>query len=163
MLRIRVPDFRINTFKSFKVMPDTPSHGSSTKRSTPFNIHEYVATFFLPDSMLDYFDIVWAEEKTITRKHDERYKTEFHMFLDEKDNRPEELKSLRPNGFTEETVIDDFPVRNRKFILHVRRRRWLDDDEHSIVLNVYQLTADGTRLSEEFASFLKRSSSIIIP
>lgn len=44
-------------------MPDT----SSTKRSTPFNIHEYVATFFLPDSMLDYFDIVWAEEKTITR------------------------------------------------------------------------------------------------
>lgn len=82
--------------------------------------------------MLDYFDIVWAEEKT-----------------------------LRPNGFTEETVIDDFPVRNRKFILHVRRRRWLDDDGHSIVLNVYQLTANGTRLSEDFASFLKRSSSII--
>lgn len=48
--------------------------------STLFNIHEYVATFFLPDSMLDYFDIVWVEE----------------------------------------TVIDDFPVRNRKFILHVR-------------------------------------------
>ena len=38
-------------------MPET----SSTKRSTPFNIHEYVATFFLPDSMLDYFDIVWAD------------------------------------------------------------------------------------------------------
>ena len=113
--------------------------------------------------MLDYFDIVWAEEKNITRKHDERYKTEFHMYLDEKDNRPEKLKSLRPNGFTEETVIDDFPVRNRKFILHVRRRRWLDDDGHSIVLNVYQFTADGTRLSEEFASFLKRSSSTIIP
>lgn len=138
-------------------MPDT----SSTKRSTPFNIHEYVATFFLPDSMLDYFDIVWAEEKTITRKHNERYKTEFHMYLDEKDNRPEKLKALRPNGFTEETVIDDFPVRNRKFIIHVRRRRWLDDDGHSIVLNVYQLTADGTRLSEEFASFLKRSISTI--
>ncbi len=24
VLRIRVPDFRINTFKSVKVMPDTP-------------------------------------------------------------------------------------------------------------------------------------------
>ncbi|MCQ2168743.1 MAG: hypothetical protein MJY69_08825 [Bacteroidales bacterium] len=57
VLRIRVPDFRINIFKSFKVMPDT----SGTKPTTPFNIHEYVATFFLPDSMLDYFDIVWAE------------------------------------------------------------------------------------------------------
>ena len=56
-------------------MPDTPAPGSGTKPTTPFNIHEYVATFFFPDSMLDYFDIVWAEEKTITRKHDERYKT----------------------------------------------------------------------------------------
>ena len=63
--------------------------------------------------MLDYFDIVWAEEKSVTRKHDERYKTEFHMYLDEKDNRPEELKSLRPNGFTEETMIDDFPLTER--------------------------------------------------
>ena len=53
VLRIRVPDFCINTFKYFKVMPDTPAPGSGTKRSTPFNIHEYVATFFLPDSMLD--------------------------------------------------------------------------------------------------------------
>ena len=91
--------------------------------STPFNIHEYVATFFLPDSTLDYFDIVWAEE----------------------------------------TVIDDFPVRNRKFILHVRRRRWLDADGHNVVLNVYQPTAEGTRLSEEFASFLKRNSLMTTP
>ena len=66
--------------------------------STHSNIHEYVATFFLPDSMLDYFDIVWAEEKTITHKHDECYKTEFHMYLDEKDNRPEELKGLHPTA-----------------------------------------------------------------
>ena len=72
----------------------------------------YVATFFLPDSMLDYFDIVWAEEKSVAHMHNERYKTEFHMYLDEKDNRTEQLKTLRSNGFTEETVIDDFPVRN---------------------------------------------------
>ena len=77
--------------------------------------------------------------------HNERYKTEFHMYLDEKDNRTEQLKTLRPNGFTEETVIDDFPVRNRKFILHVRRRRWLDADGHNVVLNVYQLTAEGNQ------------------
>lgn len=137
--------------------------GNTAIPSTSFNFHEYVATFFLPDSMLDYFDIVWAEEKSVAHKHNERYKTEFHMYLDEKDNRTEQLKSLRPNGFTEETVIDDFPVRNRKFILHVRRRRWLDADGHNVVLNVYQLTAEGTRLSEEFASFLKRNSLMTTP
>lgn len=81
--------------------------------------------------------------------HNERYKTEFHMYLDEKDNRTEQLKTLRSNGFTEETIIDDFPVRNRKFILHVRRRRWLDADGHNVVLNVYQLTAEGKRLTKK--------------
>ena len=36
------------------------------------------------------------------------------MYLDERDNRPDEMQALRPNGFTEETVISDFPVRDKK-------------------------------------------------
>ena len=36
------------------------------------------------------------------------------MYLDERDNRTEEMQALRPNGFTEETVISDFPVRDKK-------------------------------------------------
>ena len=30
------------------------------------------------------------------------------------------LQALRPNGFTEETVISDFPVRDKKLTLHIR-------------------------------------------
>ncbi len=47
------------------------------------------------------------------------------MYLDERDNRTDEMQDLRPNGFMEETVISDFPVRDKKKTLHIRRRRWL--------------------------------------
>ena len=36
------------------------------------------------------------------------------MYLDDRDNRTDEMQALRPNGFTEETVISDFPVRDKK-------------------------------------------------
>ena len=62
---------------------------------------------------------------------------------------------LKPNGFTEPTVIKDFPVRNRNLILHVRRRRYLDENGKNVILNLYPTTAEGTRYSEEFAVFLK--------
>ena len=51
-----------------------------------------------------------------------------HMYLDERDNRTAEMQDLRPNGLTEETVISDFPVRDRKLTLHIRRRRWLAEE-----------------------------------
>jgi hypothetical protein len=53
------------------------------------------------------------------------------MYLDERDNRIEEMQALRPNGFTEETVISDFPVRDKKLTLHIRRRRWLTPEGKS--------------------------------
>ena len=78
-----------------------------------------------------------------------------HIYLDELDNRSKEQQALIPNGFTEPTIINDFPIRDRKVVLHIRRHRWLDADGHNIVLNVYNLATKGTRYSEEFAAFLK--------
>lgn len=67
---------------------------------------------------------------------------------------------LKPNGFTEPTVIKDFPVRNRNLILHVRRRRYLDENGKNVILNLYPTTAEGTRYSEEFAVFLKGADGL---
>ncbi len=78
-----------------------------------------------------------------------------HIYLDEQDNRTKAQSSLSANGFTEATLINDFPIRDRKVVLHVRRRRWLDAEGHNVVLNVYNLATQGTRYSEEFAAFLK--------
>ena len=71
-----------------------------------------------------------------------------------RDNRTDEMQDLRANGFTEETVISDFPVRDKKLTLHIRRR-WLTPEGKSVILNMYPLVAEGTRYSAEFAAFLK--------
>ena len=72
-----------------------------------------------------------------------------------RDNRSEDQFALKPNGFTETTDIKDYPIRNRKVVLHVRRRRYLDSDGHNIILNRYPLTSDGTKVSVEFGLFFK--------
>ena len=96
-------------------------------------------------------------------KKDILYSSSLHIYLDERDNRPDDLQELRPNGFTEETVISDFPVRDRKAVLHVRRRRWLTPEGKNVVLNVYPLATPGTRYCAEFAAFLKDSLGYLFP
>ena len=63
---------------------------------------------------------------------------------------------LRPNGFTEGCDVTDFPIRDHKVVLRIRRRRWLDADGHNAVFNNYELTAAGTSYSKEFADVLKK-------
>ena len=112
--------------------------------------------YFLPDGLLDYFEPVMAEDREHQIKKDEVYKRELHLFFDERDNRTEDLQYLRPNGFTEERLISDFPARARKLTLHIRRRRWLDKDGKNVILDVYTLANNGTKFSDEFAEFLKK-------
>lgn len=114
----------------------------------------FFLSFILPEGMLSYFDIVHIDEES---SPDEELFTGgiLHIYLDELDNRQADQQHLRPNGFTEPTLINDFPIRDHKVVLHVRRRRWLNEDDHNVVLNVYNLAVTGTRYSEEFAAFLK--------
>ena len=112
--------------------------------------------YMFPKDMLKYFEITNAEEE-YTGKYDET-KTEIvllHVFMDERDLRDEEWHDLKPNGFTEPRIIHDFPLRELKVVLHVRRRRWLAEDGGSVILNRIPLAADGTSYSAEFAAFLK--------
>ena len=128
------------------------------KKSSNINT-DFIISFFLPEGMIDWFEVVNIEEEanTGTAKADVLYNSVLNIYLDERDNRTEETKELRPNGFTEPTVIKDYPIRNRKVLLHVRRRRYLDADNRNIILNNYPLTADGTKVSVEFGLFLKDS------
>ena len=53
--------------------------------------------------------------------------------------------------------ITDFPIRDHKVILVLRRRRWIDTrtgKSFSLPLNI-DITASGTRYSKEFGVFLK--------
>lgn len=124
------------------------------KTSTDTNKYVFMSSFLLPDGMLDFFDVTRIDEEAAPQ---EVLYTGgiLHIYLDELDNRTEENQSLRPNGFTEPTLVNDFPIRDRKVVLHIRRRRWLDEDGRNVILNVYNLAVTGTRYSEEFAAFLK--------
>ena len=114
----------------------------------------FMSSFFLPQGMLDFFDIVRVNEEP--RPDEEVYTGGvLHIHLDEQDNRTADQQSLRANGFTEATLVNDFPIRDHKVVLHIRRRRWLDEEGKNVVLNVYKLAVTGTRYSEEFAAFLK--------
>ena len=99
---------------------------------------DFIISFFLPDGMIDWFEV-----------------RILNIYLDERDNRSEDQMGLKPNGFTEATVIKDYPIRNRKVLLHVRRRRYLDADGRNIILNQYPLNTEGTKVSVEYGLFFK--------
>ncbi len=101
----------------------------------------------LPQELFDYFDIInlKIEDKTLK------------IYLDEKNIIPKEFLSekLSSKGFHSEVVIQDFPIRDKKVFLHVRRRRWLVESTNKIVSRDWNTVAKGTRLTGEFAAFLK--------
>lgn len=107
------------------------------EKNTSSILSDFIISFFLPDGMIDWFEIVRMEEEPNTGKAkvDALYDSILNIYLDERDNREGEQLELKPNGFTEPTVIKDYPIRNRKVLLHVRRRRYLDADGRNIILN----------------------------
>jgi len=104
--------------------------------------------YVLPQEIVDTFDLVNIQECEET----------LHLYLDECEIVPEEYKelTLSPNGFYESSTIKDFPLRDKKVVLHVRRRRWIDNKGQSYSRR-WDLVAEGTRYSKEFASFLKEA------
>lgn len=100
-----------------------------------------------PKDITEHFRIVHIESlPTVMVVHFEE-KDEFHD--------AEPGHEYAPNGFYEASRINDFPIRDKKVTLVVRRRRWTDRSTGKSVGNRYELTAEGTRHSKEFAAFLK--------
>lgn len=90
-----------------------------------------LAECLLPEEMVEYFDVVKVEIEGYG------------------------IGQLRPNGFYEESVVRDYPVRGRKMSFHIKRRRWIDTETSRSVSRQWDLVAEGTRFSKEFAAFLK--------
>lgn len=123
------------------------------------DFYKGLAIYILPDGVTNYFDLTDFSEEP-ARKVGQLYKAELHLYLDERDNRPEGFAGIKPNGFTEEKQILDFPVRNRRTVLHVRRRRWLTTDGKSVIVplaDAAKIAYEGTSYSKELALFLNRA------
>ena len=101
----------------------------------------------LPEGTLDYFIISDVKESS----------TEIVIYLEEKNEVPGEYSSMQveSKGFYEPVVVQDFPIRGKKLFLNIRRRRWIVKDEGRYVSRNWKLVAEGSRITHDFASFLK--------
>ena len=100
--------------------------------------------------ILDYFLISGVEQTS----------QEIHISLDEKMN-PKLSNDVHfeSKGFMEAVNVTDFPIRDHKVILKIRRRRWTDlrtGKSFSIPIDL-DIVVKGTRYSKEFGSFLKET------
>lgn len=122
-------------------------------------MYEGLASYFLPTGILEYFEVTDFAE-VATQDAEVLYTTELHIYLDERDNRTPDMCGSVSNGFDAESCILDFPARDKKTVLHVRRRRWTmpDGTTKSVDINKeMQIKHPGTRYSKDFALFLKES------
>ena len=127
------------------------------KETTSLTIYESLARVILPEGILTLFEVTdVSTEHTGIIEETGLERTIIHIELRERDLRDKEWQDLKPNGFTEPKLINDFPIRDHKVVLHVIRRRWTDGDGHNVVLPHESLTASDTRYSKEFADVLKK-------
>ena len=134
-----------------------------TEEDKVLKLYKFFADFFLPAGMLDYFEIERMEESSPSKDaiaKGAEYSSVLDIYLKELDNRDAAQQNLQMNGYTEYTTIEDFPIRDRKVRLHIRRRRWLDKEGKSIIINAYPIKEDGSRYSPEFAAFLKEAHGL---
>ncbi len=104
----------------------------------------------LPQGILAYFLLTDFTSST----------SEISLYLEEKNTIPEEYGSdkLISKGFFDEITVQDFPLRGKAVYLHIRRRRWLNQTTGTVVFRDWNMVAQGTRMTTEFASFLKAIS-----
>lgn len=108
---------------------------------------QVLVRYILPADIFDNFDIVGIEEKSEV----------LHIHLDEESIPPSGYTAAQvsANGFLPSSSVYDFPIRDRKVVLHIRRRRWVEKDTGKSLSRLWEITAEGTRYTVSFAAFLK--------
>ena len=104
-------------------------------------------SLLLPSSLTALFELDRFEEKDGA----------IHFYLSEKNLPPAKFagQPLLSKGFFDEATLRDFPLRGKPCYLHLKRRRWLNTESGKTVFNDWHDVAEGTRLTVEFAAFLK--------
>ncbi len=104
-----------------------------------------IANLLLPEFLIEYFELTDHKVKG----------EELHFYFKEKNEQPTEYSTskLSSKGFYPESTIQDFPIRGKQVYLHITRRRWLNETSNQVVFRNWNLVAQGTRMTNEFATF----------
>ena len=101
--------------------------------------------FLLPEFILENFELTSID----------RPDGVFHVYIEEKNADDPERKNLRSKGFFPTITVQDFPIRGHQVFLHIKRRRWLNTQSGKVVYRDWTQVGKGTRMTSEFAAFLK--------
>ncbi|MGH9877896.1 MAG: ISAon1 family transposase N-terminal region protein [Nitrososphaerales archaeon] len=107
---------------------------------------ELISALF-PEGLLNYFDLTQFSQDAAGLR----------IYLEERNVIPQEAEGLvyHSKGFYPEVEIQDFPIRGKKVYLCIKRRRWENQLTGEIVSRDWKLVQSGTRMTAEFAAFLK--------
>jgi hypothetical protein len=111
--------------------------------------------YLLPEFILTYFELTGVERSSDV----------LHVYLEEKNYETSDRSKvdLLSKGFLPETTIQDFPIRDKRVFLHVKRRRLLNSRTGKLEQRDWQEVASGTRMTKEFALFLNQIGEFIPP
>ena len=109
---------------------------------------EEILRLFLPGWLFDYFELEKYTQDSFR----------IDVYLGEKKIIPDSKGKFISHGFTDYSIIQDFPVKGKAVYLPLRRRKWLHQDTGEITSRKFDIAHDGTRLTKEFVSFLKASN-----
>jgi len=109
---------------------------------------ERLLRYLLPEEIFTYFDLV-----DVIDGQD----NQLELHLEEKAIKPSSASNEEfvSNGFDEPVRIQDFPLRDKTVYFIVRRRKWKGKSTGKIYSTRWDLTANGTSYTKEFAAFLK--------
>jgi transposase len=106
-----------------------------------------LSSLILPQEIFDNFTLIRVEESS----------EQVDLYLDELSIIPDSNGIYISKGFTPYSIIQDYPLRGRAVYLHIRRRKWQDQSTGDIFVCQFDIAHEGTRLSKEFAVFLKEA------
>ena len=106
-----------------------------------------IIELFFPKGILEYFEVVSYNNESDT--------IIFH--LKEMNIPPKGYKSneIESKGFFNEETVTDFPLRGKGCVYKIKRRKWLRKKDGGIISRDWNIVAKGTRITNEFATFLK--------
>ena len=104
-------------------------------------------SLILPEGLSNYFDFDRAETAGGSTR----------IYLIEKNVHPQEFAGdkLLSKGFFDEVSVRDFPLRGKPCFLSLKRRKWLNPSTGRIVFRDWNLVAEGTKMTQEFAFFFE--------
>jgi len=100
-----------------------------------------VVQLILPEGLLSYFSILKVEDS----------KTQIKIYLEEKNNLNNPMYESK--GFYANALVNAFPIRGKSLLLD--RGRWIHKETGEYLSRDFKIVAEGTRITQEFASFLK--------